>query len=123
MLRMDGLVKRGGVYQFRRDVPLRLRSAIGKREWTESLDTTDKNVAQTRWKVVNERVKQVFREAEAGVKSPAVVGYKAVQAWRDERAVMPSRDGEEEALDSHLTMLLARDSWEAPGKFLGSPWR
>ena len=40
MLRMDGLVKRGGVYQFR-SVPLRLRSIVGKREWTESLDTTD----------------------------------------------------------------------------------
>jgi hypothetical protein len=113
MLRMDGLVKRGGVYQFRRGVPLRLRSIVGKREWTESLDTTDESVARTRWKVVQERVERVFREAEAGVKSPAVVGYRAVQAWRDERFVMPSRPGEEEALDAHLTTLLARDNLDA----------
>jgi hypothetical protein len=84
MLRMDGL---------------------GKREWTESLDTTDESVARTRGKVVHERVERVFREAQAGVKSPAVVGYRAVQAWRNERTIAPSRDGEEEALDSHLTTL------------------
>ena len=47
MVRMDGLVKRGGVYQFRRAVPS-VRSVIGKREWTESLDTADESVARTR---------------------------------------------------------------------------
>src|SRR5262245_49850976 len=110
IVRMRGLVKRGGVYQFRRLVPSRLRSVIGKSEWKESLDTSDLNVAQTRWRIVHERVERIFNEATAGVRSPAILGYKAVEDWRTQT---PQDGRGEEALDLHLTTLLERDDLNA----------
>jgi hypothetical protein len=42
LVRMNGLVKRGGVWQYRREVPLRLRSIIGSREVKRNTGETNK---------------------------------------------------------------------------------
>ena len=39
LVRMNGLVKRGGMWQYRREVPPRLRSIIEQREVERSLGT------------------------------------------------------------------------------------
>ena len=67
----------------------------------QSLGTTDERAAQALWRVVHDRVERIFKEAEAGVKSPEVAAYKAVQGWK--QSDVPER---EEALDYHLTSLL-----------------
>ena len=71
VMRMDGLVKRGGVWVFRRRVPDRLRLVIGTREVRRSLKTGDERVALSRWASVKADVDRIFAEAERGVKSPS----------------------------------------------------
>lgn len=78
MLRVDHLVKRGGIYIYRRVVPPKLRAILGKREWKESLATSDLNEAQVRWRAVHERVEAMFSEAEAGRRSPSIAAYNGV---------------------------------------------
>jgi hypothetical protein len=103
LVRMEGLKKRGEVWIYRRVVPLKLRSFLGKRGWKESLDTDDLNVAQQRWGVVHARVNQIFKEAEAGVRSPTIIAYRTLRTWT------PGDDRAEEGLDLHLTTLLERE--------------
>ena len=55
-MKFDYLVKRGGVYMYRRRVLPNLRPIIGKREWKETLDTDDLRIAQVRWRAVHQRV-------------------------------------------------------------------
>lgn len=109
LVRMKGLVKRGGVWLYRREVPRRLRSIIGSREVKRTLGTGHLNAAQRRWQTVNAEVDRLFAEAEAAVKNPSVAAYKAVEDWRQTRAASPDDDGQEDALDLHLTTLLERD--------------
>src|SRR5688500_10724454 len=109
LVRMKGLVKRGGVWLYRREVPLRLRSIIGSREVKRTLGTGDLNAAQRRWQTVNAEVDRLFAEAEKVIKHPTIAAYKAVEEWRQSRAARPADDAEEDALDFHLTTLLERD--------------
>jgi integrase len=109
LVRMKGLVKRGGVWLYRREVPKRLRPIIGNREVKRTLGTGDLNAAQRRWQTVNAEVDRLFKEAEAAVKNPSIAAYKAVEDWRKTRA---DDDGQEDALDLHLTTLLERDDLE-----------
>lgn len=99
-MRFSGLIKRGGMWTYRREIPPKLRSFLGKREIKVSLRTTDEAMAQRRWRIEHERTEQLFREAAKGQESPAIAAYKAVQAhtWGDPRS--------EEGLDMHLTTLL-----------------
>jgi integrase len=106
LVRMRGLVKRGGVWQYRREVPLHLRSIIGAREVKRSLRTGHHPTALRLYPAVDAEIERFFSEAEAGVKSPAIGAYKAVEAWRAERRGRPEG---EEALDHHITTLLARN--------------
>jgi integrase len=110
LVRMNGLVKRGGVWQYRRMVPQRLRSIIGSHEVKRSLGTGDLQAAQRRWQTVKAEVDRLFAEAEAAVKNPSIAAYKAVEEWRQLRAQRPAMEGEEDALDAHLTMLLERNN-------------
>src|SRR5688572_24378565 len=64
MIRMEGLVKRGGVWSYRRMVPQRLRSVLQCREIKRTLDTPDLNAAQRRWATVNADVERMFAEAD-----------------------------------------------------------
>jgi len=64
-VRMNGLVKRGGVWQYRLEVPPRLRSIIGSREVKRSLGTGGLQAAQRRWQTVKAEVDRVFAEPEA----------------------------------------------------------
>jgi integrase len=47
---------RGGWYHYRKVVPEGLRRAVGKREFKESLDTRDPDIARARWATVSARV-------------------------------------------------------------------
>jgi integrase len=109
LVRMKGLVKRGGVWLYRREVPKRLRSIIGSREVKRTLGTGDLNAAQRKWQKVNAEVDRLFTEAEAAAQNPSIAAYKAVEDWRKNQAVRPDDDGQEDALDLHLTTLLERD--------------
>jgi hypothetical protein len=51
------------VYYFRRAVPPELRAAIGRREWKESLRTTDVRKAKTLALEVGQRVQASFEKA------------------------------------------------------------
>ncbi len=113
LVRMNGLVKRGGVWQYRRMVPPRLRSIIGSREVKRSLGTGDLQVAQRRWQTAKVEVDRLFAEAEAAVKNPSIAAYKAVEEWRQDRAARAVTQDQEEALDSHMTMLLERNNLDA----------
>jgi Domain of unknown function (DUF6538) len=95
--RMSGLVKRGGVYIFRRRVPHRLREVIGTHEVKCSLGTGDLKVAHVRWTVKKAEVDRLFAEAEKSLVNPSVAAYKVVSThtWSDPDA--------EWALDAHLT--------------------
>src|SRR5690242_8371545 len=113
LVRMNGLVKRGGVWIYRREVPPRLRTIIGSREVKRSLGTGDLQAAQRRWQTVKAEVDRLFAEAEASLKNPSIAAYKAVEEWRRERVARPAEPDEEEALDSHLTTLLERNNLDA----------
>src|SRR5688572_30213128 len=107
MLRMEYLVRRRTkdgreLFQYRREVPEPLRAILGKREIKQSLGTSDLAAAQRKWAAVHADAERMFAEARAGVKSPAIVAYRAVEAWREGDV------DHEEAIDSHLTMLLER---------------
>ena len=106
---MPGLVLRSGVYIYRRAVPPRLRSIIGKREWKFSLATADLAVAQRRLSTIAADVEREIKEAEAGRRNPAVLAYRAVQDWKQESAQRPADPDAEEALDLHLSTLLEDD--------------
>jgi hypothetical protein len=110
LVRMTGLVKRGGVWIYRRMVPPRLRSIIGSREVKRWLGTTDLQAAQRRWQTVNAEVDRIFAEAEASLKNPSIAAYKAVEEWKQDRTARVVDQDEEEALDSHLTTLLERNN-------------
>jgi integrase len=110
LFRMNGLVKRGGVWQYRRMVPPRLRSIIRSSEVKRSLGTGDLQAAQRRWQAVKAEVDRLFAEAEASLKNPSIAAYKAVEEWRQDRAARPVEQEEEHALDSHLTTLLERNN-------------
>ena len=110
LVRMNGLVKRGGVWQYRREVPLRLRSIIGSREVKRSLGTGNLQAAQRRWQTVKAEVDRLFAEAEASLKNPSLAAYKAVEDWRQDRVARVVEQDEEEALDSHITTLLERNN-------------
>src|SRR5690349_11842141 len=109
LFRMSGLVRRGGVFIYRRMVPPRLRSIIGSREVKRSLGTGDAQVAQRRWQAVKLEVDRLFAEAEAAVKNPSIAAYKAVEEWKQDRAARPVEQNQEDTLDEHLTMLLERN--------------
>jgi integrase len=121
MVRMSGLVKRGDVFIYRRMVPPRLRSIIGKREWKVSLGTGDLAVAQRRLPAIVAEVERELKEAEAGRKNPAVLAYRLTQEWKQLRAQRPatkhegSEEDEEDAIDSHIIMLLERNNLD-PGQ-------
>src|SRR5439155_22220029 len=89
LFRMNGLVKRGGVWQYRRMVPPRLRSIIGSSEVKRSLGTRDLQAAQRRWQAVKAEVDRLFAEAEASLKNPSIAAYKAVEEWRQDRTARP----------------------------------
>ena len=72
MLKVNGLVKRGGVYLFRKMVPEKLRPIVGKREWKVSLGTNDLATAQRRLPAVAAEVERAFKEAEADKMNPTV---------------------------------------------------
>lgn len=112
LLRMNGLVKRGGVWQYRREVPSRLRSIIEQREVKRSLGTGDLQAAQRRWQAVKAEVDRLFAEAEAALKNPSIAAYRAVEEWRQLRASRAAEDHEEDALDLHITTLLERNNLE-----------
>jgi hypothetical protein len=85
LVRMNGLVKRGGVWQYRRAVPQRLRSIIWTHEVKRSLGTSDLQAAQRRWQTEKAAVDRLFAEAEASLKNPSVAAYRVVEEWRQER--------------------------------------
>lgn len=93
---LDGLIKRGEVYIYRRVVPEALRAIMGKREIKVSLGTADEAVAVARWRKVSTEVNVKLAEAMAGRLSPAVAGYKAVEKWT------PGTPDAEWALNTHL---------------------
>lgn len=104
-VKLDYLVKRRTkdgteVFQYRRPVPPQLRSVIGALEVKHSLRTSDLTAARKIWAGVHAQVERRFAEAAAGVRTPAIAAYKAVQAHvrGDERA--------EEGLDLYITSLL-----------------
>jgi hypothetical protein len=103
---MEGLVKRGTVFIYRRDVPKRLRGIIGKREIKLSLDTSDLGVAERRWSSVKAKVDQMLAEAEKGLHSPTVGAYKVLQGWRETSGDGDPASKREIGLDFHLTSLL-----------------
>jgi len=100
LVRMNGLVERGGVWQYRCEVPPRLRSIIGSREVKRSLGTGDLQAAQRRWQTVKAEVDRLFAEAQATVKNPSIAAYKAIEDWRQDRAARVVEHEEEEGLDS-----------------------
>lgn len=110
MVRMDGLMKRGGVWQYRRTVPPRLRPILRTREVKRSLGTADLSAAQRRWSVVKAEVDRMFAEAEKAVANPTIAAYKAVEEWRVMRAQRPAEDDEEDVVDEGLSTLIEREN-------------
>jgi integrase len=108
LISMAGLVKRGRRWIYRREVPLRLRGVLKRREWKESLGTSDEATAQRRWRVVHDRVERAFKEAEAGVTNPAIAAYHAVEEQRQYAAANNLTDDDEEAIDIAITDLMER---------------
>ena len=111
---MEGLVKRGTVFIYRRDVPKRLRGIIGKREIKLSLDTSDLGVAERRWSSVKAKVDQMLAEAEKGLLNPSVAVYKVLQGWRESNGDSDPASKREIGLDFHLTSLLDPEWQDQP---------
>jgi integrase len=109
VIRMVGIVKRGGQYIYRRRVPRRLRSVIGAREVKRSLGTSDLSMAQKKWQAVHADVDRLFAEAEKAIRNPSVAAYKAVERWKQQAAIQPLTDGHEEGFDYYLTTALEQD--------------
>jgi hypothetical protein len=61
-MRLPGLIKRGGAWIYRREVPPKLRSFIGKREIKESLRTTDERGARRRWQGLDAHLTMLLDE-------------------------------------------------------------
>jgi integrase len=113
LVRMNGLVKRGGVWQYRRMVPPRLRPVIKSREVKRSLGTGDLQAAQRRWSAVKAEVDRMFAEAEKAAGNPNIAAYRAVEEWRVMRAQRPAENDEEDALDEGISTLLERTNLDA----------
>ena len=101
LVHMVGLVKRGGVWQYRRTIPPKLRPVLGQREIIESLRTGDDVLAQAKYREVHARVERLLAEATAGA-SPTVAAYTATKRHKLADPLSPSEIG----LDFHLTSLL-----------------
>jgi len=71
------IVHRGGVFYWRKAVPLALRSLIGQREWLVSLRTSDPAVARQRAHAVALRVEKILADAKRTA-SPE----NAARAWK-----------------------------------------
>jgi len=85
VLQLPGLVKRGGVWTYRKSIPQKLRPIVGAREIWRSLGTADETVALTRFRRVKQDVERVIAEAMAGETSPSVAAYKAMEGWTPEQ--------------------------------------
>jgi integrase len=68
VLKLAGLVKRGGVWTYRKRVPPKLRPVVGAREIWRSLGTADLDQAQEWWRAVRSEVARSFAD---GVPCPA----------------------------------------------------
>lgn len=100
------LIKRGGVWQYRRVIPPGLRQFLGgKVEWKVSLKTGDAHAAQLAWRVVHAKVEQELKDAKQGI-APTVSAYRALEDWRAEQAIRPETARHAEGLNLHLTSLL-----------------
>lgn len=62
VLKLAGLVKRGGVWTYRKRVPSKLRSLVGAREVWRSLGTGNLDEAQERWRAVRAEVARSFAD-------------------------------------------------------------
>lgn len=71
------IVLRGRIWHWRKAVPVALRSLIGKREWVQSLHTSDKAVARQRAHAVAMRVEKILADAKRTA-SPE----NAAKAWK-----------------------------------------
>jgi len=101
LIHVAGLVKRGGVWQYRKTIPAKLRPVLGQREIIESLRTGDAVLAQARYLAVHARVERLLAEATAGA-SPNVAAYTAIKRHKLADPLSPSEIG----LDLHLTSML-----------------
>jgi len=116
LLLMSGLVRRGGMFVYRRRVPHRLRSIIGTHEVKRTLGTSDLNVAKRRWQAVHAEVERLFTEAAKTISNPSVAAFKAVEEWRQWAASRPYDQENEEAADLGIIGMLERDARVEDGK-------
>src|SRR5687767_593915 len=120
MVRMEGLIKRGGVWIYRRMVPAKLRPIIGAREIKRTLGTSDERAAKARWSAIKADVDRQLAEAERALTTnPNVAAYKAIEAAKLDRARRPLPpvdenfpEDEDDHIDRHITTLLDRGDVE-----------
>ena len=62
MTAIPNIVRRGGIYHFRRAVPLDLTSVLGRRELTRSLETADIRAAQLRSRALYLASERLFHQ-------------------------------------------------------------
>ena len=119
VIRMVGIVKRGGQWVYRRRVPLRLRSIIGTREIRKTVGTSDLAVAQRRWQAVHAEVDRMFAETEKEARNPSLAAYTAVERWRQWQAARPYDPDHEDAVDIGILSRHVRRRPEDSRPFLG----
>jgi integrase len=67
MAAIPNVVRRGGVYHFRRAVPLDLRRTLSRRELTRSLETSSSRIAQLRSRTLYFASEHLFREVRVSI--------------------------------------------------------
>ncbi|WP_439813839.1 DUF6538 domain-containing protein [Zavarzinia sp. CC-PAN008] len=72
--KVPGLVRRGDAFAYRRRVPDRLRSVIGKREVVQALKTRDPRKARELARIAAVRADELFRQAERTLTQPSPAG-------------------------------------------------
>lgn len=112
--RMSHSVKRGKskFEQFRMSVPSDIRHLVGKREWTQSLKTTDPAIARSkRAELVAKCSAEIIRLREANARHPITNAIEHLDRAFDRLAVM--RGSRDAAMQEQLAMLASFtcDSW------------
>jgi hypothetical protein len=100
-----------GVYEYRRLIPEKLRPAFGGKRWRiETLDTKDKAEAKRKGSVVDVRIAEEFRLAEAGEWPPISADMIEVLANHFLRSVDQEQITDDRALtDALMKFLIQRN--------------
>lgn len=100
------IVRRSGVFYWRKAVPLALRSLVGQREWIVSLRTSDPAVARQRAHAVALRVEKILSDAKRTASPENAARAWKIAVLREDLQDRLRRPRSDEELDVETSVIL-----------------